>query len=56
MSWDWIASLIDTERIIYFDPFAYLKITLEVIAPGHPQRRINHHTSTFNVHLVRVLR
>ncbi|PPB79362.1 transposase IS66 family protein [Albidovulum inexpectatum] len=40
-AWGRIASLIETERINGVEPFPYLKATLEAIAAGHPQRRID---------------
>lgn len=36
-----IASLIETAKINGVEPFAYLKATLEAIARGHPQNRID---------------
>ena len=40
-AWGWIASLIETAKINDVNPFAYLKATLEAIAAGHPQHRID---------------
>ena len=40
-TWGRIASLIETAKINDVEPFAYLKATLEVIARGHPQNRID---------------
>jgi transposase len=40
-AWGRIASLIETAKINGVEPFAYLKATLEAIAAGHPQKRIN---------------
>ena len=40
-AWGRIASLIETAKINGIEPFAYLKATLEAIARGHPQSRIN---------------
>ncbi|QEW20350.1 Transposase [Marinibacterium anthonyi] len=40
-SWGRIASLIETAKINGVEPFAYLKATLEAIAAGHPQKRID---------------
>ncbi|MGC9523750.1 MAG: IS66 family transposase [Anaerolineae bacterium] len=40
-AWGRIASLIETARINGVEPFAYLKATLEAIAAGHPQGRID---------------
>lgn len=40
-AWGRIASLIETARINGVEPFAYLKATLEAIASGHPQDRID---------------
>jgi hypothetical protein len=40
-AWGRIASLIETAKINNVEPFAYLKATLEAIAAGHPQQRIN---------------
>jgi len=39
--WGRIASLIETAKINGVEPFAYLKATLEAIAAGHPQNRID---------------
>jgi len=35
------ASLIETAKVNGVEPFAYLKATLEEIASGYPQRRID---------------
>jgi len=40
-AWGRIASLIETAKINNVEPFAYLKATLEAIAAGHPQQRID---------------
>ncbi|MEZ5722385.1 MAG: IS66 family transposase [Paracoccaceae bacterium] len=40
-AWGRIASLVETARINGVEPFAYLKATLEAIAAGHPQSRID---------------
>ena len=40
-AWGRIASLIETAKINGVEPFAYLKATLEAIAAGHPQSRID---------------
>ena len=40
-AWGRIASLIETAKINNVEPFAYLKATLEAIAAGHPQHRID---------------
>lgn len=40
-SWARIASLIATAEINSVEPFAYLKTTLEAVAAGHPQARID---------------
>ena len=40
-NWARIASLIETCKINRVDPFAYLVATLEAIAAGHPQSRID---------------
>jgi len=40
-TWGRIASLIETAKVNGVEPFAYLKATLEAIAGGHPQRRID---------------
>lgn len=40
-AWGRIASLIETAKINKVEPFAYLKATLEAIAAGHPQHRID---------------
>ena len=40
-AWGRIASLIETAKINGVEPFAYLKATLEAIANGHPQARID---------------
>ncbi len=39
-SWARIASLIETAKMNDVDPFAYLKATLEALAKGHPNQRI----------------
>lgn len=39
--WASIASLIATAKINGIEPFAYLKATLEAVAAGHPQARID---------------
>jgi transposase len=36
-----IASLIETAKIKCIEPFAYLKATLEAIACGHPNDRLD---------------
>lgn len=41
VAWGRIASLIETCKLNGVDPFAYLKATLEAIAAGHPQSRID---------------
>lgn len=41
VAWGRIASLIETCKINGIGPFAYLKATLEVLANGHPQSRID---------------
>ncbi|SFO52412.1 Transposase [Paracoccus pantotrophus] len=40
-SWACIASLIATAKINGVEPFAYLKATLQAVAAGHPQARID---------------
>ncbi len=40
-AWGRIASLIETAKINGIEPFAYLKATLEAIAAGQPQKRID---------------
>ena len=40
-AWGRIASLIETAKINGVEPFVYLKSTLEAIAAGHPQHRID---------------
>jgi transposase len=40
-AWGIIASLIATAKLNNVEPFAYLKETLEAIAQGHPQNRID---------------
>ena len=40
-AWGRIASLIETAKLNGVEPFAYLKATLEAIANGHPQNRID---------------
>ncbi len=40
-AWGRIASLIETAKINGVEPFAYLRVTLEAIAAGHPQSRID---------------
>ncbi len=40
-AWGRIASLIETAKINGVEPFAYLKATLEAIAAGHPQNRVD---------------
>ena len=40
-NWACIASLIETCKINGVDPLAYLVATLEAIAAGHPQSRID---------------
>ena len=40
-NWARIASLIETCKINRVDPYAYLVATLEAIAAGHPQSRID---------------
>jgi len=41
VAWGHIASLIATCKINDVEPFAYLKATLEAIARGHPQNRLD---------------
>lgn len=40
-AWGRIASLIETAKINGVEPFAYLKTTLEALANGHPQSRLD---------------
>ena len=40
-SWGRIASLIQTAKINDIDPLAYLRSTLERIAQGHPENRLD---------------
>jgi len=40
-AWGRIASLIETAKVNDVEPFAYLKATLEAIARGHPNSRID---------------
>jgi transposase len=40
-SWGRIASLIATAKMNGIDPFAYLKATLQALANGHPQSRLD---------------
>lgn len=40
-SWARIASLIETCKLNNVEPFAYLKTTLEAIAAGHPEARLD---------------
>lgn len=40
VAWGRIASLIETCKLNGVEPFAYLRATLEAIAAGHPQSRI----------------
>lgn len=40
-SWARIASLIETAKLNGVEPFAYLKATLEALANGHPQSRLD---------------
>ena len=40
-SWGRIASLIATAKMNGIEPFAYLNATLEALANGHPQNRID---------------
>ncbi|TVQ31787.1 MAG: transposase domain-containing protein, partial [Geminicoccaceae bacterium] len=40
-NWARIASLIGTCKMNGVEPFAYLKTTLERIAAGHPQSRLD---------------
>ena len=40
-NWGRIASLIETAKMNDVDPFAYLKATLEALAKGHPNQRID---------------
>ncbi len=41
IAWGRIASLIETCKINGIEPFAYLKATLEALANGHPQSRLD---------------
>lgn len=41
VAWGRIASLIETCKINGIEPFAYLKATLEALANGHPQSRLD---------------
>ncbi len=41
VAWGRFASLIETAKINGVEPFAYLKVTLEKIANGHPANRID---------------
>ena len=41
VAWGRIASLIETAKMNGVDPFAYLKATLEAIASGHPNSRLD---------------
>ncbi|MFN3143745.1 MAG: transposase domain-containing protein [Paracoccaceae bacterium] len=40
-AWGRIASLLETAKINGVEPFAYMKSTVEAIAAGHPQSRID---------------
>ena len=40
-TWGRIASLIETCKLNAVEPFAYLKVTLEAIAEGHPAAQID---------------
>ena len=40
-SWGRLASLIATCKLNGVEPFTYMKATLEAIAAGHPQSRID---------------
>jgi len=40
-AWGIIASLIETAKINNVEPFAYIKATLQAIAQGHPQDRLD---------------
>lgn len=40
-AWGRIASLIETAKINGIEPFAHLRATLEAIATGHSQNRID---------------
>ncbi|MCR8827814.1 transposase domain-containing protein [Photobacterium sp. TY 1-4] len=40
-AWGRVASLIETAKIKNGEPFAYLKASLDAIAAGHPQQRID---------------
>ena len=39
--WGRIASLVETAKLGGVEPYAYLKATLETLAEGHPQSRID---------------
>ena len=41
VAWGRIASLIETAKMNRVEPFAYLKATLEAIANGHPNSRLD---------------
>ena len=41
IAWGRIASLIETAKMNGVDPYAYLKATLEAIASGHPNSRLD---------------
>lgn len=40
-NWGRVASLIETCKLNDIEPYAYLKATLEAIAQGHPDSRID---------------
>ena len=40
-NWGRIASLIETAKMNGVEPFAYLAATLEALANGHPQSRLD---------------
>ena len=40
-AWGRIASLIETAKLNRVEPYAWLKTTLEAIAAGHPNSRID---------------
>ena len=40
-AWGIFASLIETAKINKVEPFAYIKATLQAIAQGHPQDRLD---------------
>ncbi len=40
-AWGRIASLIETAKLNRVEPYAWLKATLEAIAAGHPNSRID---------------